>query len=73
MAITFFSVDGTVSTFVEDGLPMVRERVPEDIPYFALVLFSNEHFAPEGSSDFAGPASFDIVVRSGDFTIVRPL
>lgn len=73
MAITFFSTDGTISVFVEDGSPIAKEQVTTNVQHLALSLFSNEHFSGEGVGDFAGPSSFDIVVRSGEFTIKRPL
>ena len=32
-----------------------------NMPYFCLQTFSPEHFGPDGTSDFAGPTSVDIL------------
>ena len=40
--------------------------------YVTLRLFANAHFGPDGSSDFAGPAFFEILEGPGSFEIRTP-
>ncbi len=40
--------------------------------YVTLQLFANVHFGPNGSSDFAGPSSFEILEGPSSFELRTP-